>query len=340
MNNMRIVKGLLLCVALMPWAGPSSNAGNATTADKNPVLACKNPVCDFGTLDNAKPFEHTFVLWNEGNAPLEISRVRFCCGVSGALAQKVVAPGTNTTLSVKFSLIGRVGKQLKNIYVHSNDPAHPYYQLTLAGVAQRVYGAQSGTINVNLGKMLEGQTIEKEIPVSCPSSVVFRITNIVCDVDRFVVTRKATPAANTHLIKIRAIPPLAIGTTEAGIQLFTDHPVYGRIDILATVSVVSDFVVVPSEVRIVLFGEKQPPVTQHLTIRSRSGKAFKIMNAEVPNSDIKIEYVPLDGHGYGLKLNNIVPGTNLTGKAVVIGTDHETEKEILVPFDIRVPLRP
>lgn len=76
---------------------------------------------------------HVFVIWNRGDAPLEISRVRSCCGATATLAEQVVAPGTNTTVRVVASLRGLRGQVRRNIYVASNDPRQPQYHLGLVG---------------------------------------------------------------------------------------------------------------------------------------------------------------------------------------------------------------
>ena len=81
----------------------------------------------------AEPVTHVFVIWNRGDAPLEISRVRSCCGATATLAEQVVAPGTNTSVRVVASLRGRGGQVRKNIYVASNDPRRPQYHLGLVG---------------------------------------------------------------------------------------------------------------------------------------------------------------------------------------------------------------
>ena len=130
-RNLLISTGLLATLAL----STSSVAAETNSQPKSPKIACKQPVHEFGAVDNSQSVEHTFVMWNEGEAPLEIGRVRACCGATAEIADKTILPGTNTTLKIKLSLRGRNGKQQKSFYIASNDPEQRYYQLQLTGAA-------------------------------------------------------------------------------------------------------------------------------------------------------------------------------------------------------------
>ena len=85
----------------------SSSAGAAVPAAPvvdRPSLVCDAPVHDFGNLADAAPVVHSFLLWNRGTAPLEISNVRACCGGAAKAAANRIAPGASTTVEVTLSL--------------------------------------------------------------------------------------------------------------------------------------------------------------------------------------------------------------------------------------------
>ena len=98
-----------------------------------PRIACDQPVCDFGNADNHKVIKHTYILRNDGSDSLVISNIHACCGATVLLGQKIIAPGTNTTLEVNLSLLGRKGRVNKSLYVHSNDRLCPIFQLRMIG---------------------------------------------------------------------------------------------------------------------------------------------------------------------------------------------------------------
>jgi len=116
---------LLFCVALFSFV---------VTASAAPHISCANTTYNFNASNEISAVEHTFVLTNTGDEDLVFGQVRSCCGSKASLRDKVVAPGSNTTLNVKLSLRGRHGKVNKSIYVASNDPKHSYLQLNLTGI--------------------------------------------------------------------------------------------------------------------------------------------------------------------------------------------------------------
>lgn len=133
--RVRVLSGLLAVIlgTGFPAHALGENGDAAVPPPPAPVIHCDEPVFSFGDRSTAASVAHVFVIWNRGDAPLEISRVRACCGATATLADQVVAPGTNTTVRVVASLRGRRGQVQRNIYVASNDPRQPQYRLGLVG---------------------------------------------------------------------------------------------------------------------------------------------------------------------------------------------------------------
>jgi len=116
---------LLVCIALFSFV---------VTASAAPQISCANTTYNFNVSNEISAVEHTFILTNIGDEDLVFGQVRSCCGSTVSLRDKVVAPGSNTTLNVKLSIRGRHGKVNKSIYVASNDPKQSYLQLMLTGI--------------------------------------------------------------------------------------------------------------------------------------------------------------------------------------------------------------
>jgi hypothetical protein len=101
-----------------------------------PRLICDEPEYCFGTLSNTNDVPHTFVLANEGDAPLVIYRVQTDCGCTRVrLEDKIIHPGEQTTVQVRLILKGRAGRQHKRVTIESNDPDQPRLTLSLIGEA-------------------------------------------------------------------------------------------------------------------------------------------------------------------------------------------------------------
>jgi len=95
------------------------------TARDLPRLICDEPEYCFGTLSNTNDVPHTFVLANEGEAPLAIYRVQTDCGCTRVrLEDKIIHPGEQIAVQVRLILKGRAGHQHKRVTIVSNDPDH------------------------------------------------------------------------------------------------------------------------------------------------------------------------------------------------------------------------
>jgi hypothetical protein len=98
-----------------------------------PRIACDSPVCDFGTVTNGMKITHEFMIWNRGNSPLTITKVRACCGMKASMDDMEIAPNSNSVCRAVFDLARRNGAQDKKIYLASDDPQAPYFSLALKG---------------------------------------------------------------------------------------------------------------------------------------------------------------------------------------------------------------
>jgi hypothetical protein len=75
-----------------------------------------------------------FTFTNKGKRTITIRRVRTTCGCTAAkMSKDVYEPGEKGTLSVTFRFEGRTGKQLKTIFVTTDDPDKPTTHVELSG---------------------------------------------------------------------------------------------------------------------------------------------------------------------------------------------------------------
>ena len=102
-------------------------------AVSSPRIACDAPDLDFGSQSRTNVVRHSFIIKNDGQAPLTISRIHACCGASAHLAASNVPLQTNAVLELILPLSGRTGPMHKSLYIHSNDPVNPIFQLKIKG---------------------------------------------------------------------------------------------------------------------------------------------------------------------------------------------------------------
>jgi len=293
-----------------------------------PRIACTQAVHDFGAMDGSKPVEHVFTISNQGDAPLQIGHVRACCGASATIADKLIPPGSNTALKVTLSLSGRAGRQNKSFYVGSNDPAAPYLQLRLVGDVLQPLNVQPRS--VDFGILDAGVTTNTEVLISGNPNLCVNVTNVESDA-AFIATFGRGAALGAWRIIVRPMT-LMPGVTKGKVVVLTDHKDHSRVEIPVTVTVASDIVVVPHEIVMSEVGPNPEPVVRYVALRSRSGKAFEILEVTAPDPDIKISHSAIASGGYRITLANVRPFEDLDGKCLVIVTANPGIVQVTVPF--------
>ena len=134
----------------------------------NPKLVTQQTKYDFGDINQGEKVSHVFILYNNGGDLLVINDVKATCGCTAAIPEKnEIAPGESTNLNVTFNSAGRKGKQLKNIFVSSNDPETPEVVLTITAnvIFDETTISEAPTIYFpetehNFGKVDEGKVVE------------------------------------------------------------------------------------------------------------------------------------------------------------------------------------
>ncbi|MFN4032138.1 MAG: DUF1573 domain-containing protein [Fimbriimonadales bacterium] len=85
---------------------------------------------DFGETLQGAVVKHTFIIRNEGDAPLEIN-ARPSCGCVTPYYDRVIEPGKEGKIEAELRTAGFRGAQVKTIQVTSNDPDTPNLTLRL-----------------------------------------------------------------------------------------------------------------------------------------------------------------------------------------------------------------
>lgn len=96
-----------------------------------PHVALDSAIGDLGEVVKGESATHSFVIRNDGSAPLEISDVRPACGCTVANYDDVIPPGGSGTITATLDTTTVRGGASKSISVFTNDPENPQLQLTL-----------------------------------------------------------------------------------------------------------------------------------------------------------------------------------------------------------------
>ncbi len=95
------MKQIIFLVSILAFFSGFKYSGNPL---HGPLLIIDTSGSNFGLIPNIGQVEHTFILRNEGDKALHITRVQPACGCTVAsLKDSVLAPGEATNLLIKFS---------------------------------------------------------------------------------------------------------------------------------------------------------------------------------------------------------------------------------------------
>ena len=121
-----------------------------------PKAVIKQTEYDFKSIEQGKIVNHNFTITNTGGDLLKITDVRASCGCTAAKPDKSeLKPGESTAIKVSFNSSGRLGPQVKFVYVNTNDPANNEIKLKITG---DVVSLENSTVSNNLPKIYFPET--------------------------------------------------------------------------------------------------------------------------------------------------------------------------------------
>ncbi len=254
-------------------------------AGGQPRIAVEKDVCDLGEVGVDAKLTGQFKFTNTGNAPLEITGVQGCCGVTlkGVQAGQQYAPGQSGALEFDYQALSIPNPKLTRlVYLQTNDPEHKIISLTIkAAIVRRVdykpevlklvlKQANAGCPDITL-KSLDGR----------PFSITdFKATagSITADFDprakatEFVLKPKADLAKLEHNMRGR-------------VSIAVTHPECSTVDL--PYDVLPEFTVSPPN--IMMFGLKaEKSVERDIWILNNYQEDFEIESVTSQKGTIKL----------------------------------------------------
>jgi hypothetical protein len=197
-------------------------------------LSFGSPTHDFGEIEEGVQARHTFVLSNEGTAPLTIRSVRPSCGCTApTFTTEAIAPGETGEIVVVFDSEGRPGPFRKSIYV-SADAGGELVEQTLyitGRVEQETLAAGVPQGNVlfdadafDFGTVEGSRSVTHVFKMQHTGQRPIRITEVRVQPEGLDVAVPTTPVFAGDLVDIRAtVPAEAVaGPFDYAIVLVTD----------------------------------------------------------------------------------------------------------------------
>ena len=105
-------------------------------AAQAPKIGGRDSIFDFGSVVKGTKIAHRFVVKNEGQAPLVISKIGNPCDCFSAKFDGTIEPGKEGLIDVTVDTSKQEGPILMTGAVSSNDPERPVTHLTIKGLVK------------------------------------------------------------------------------------------------------------------------------------------------------------------------------------------------------------
>lgn len=130
---MKIVFRCMIFVFVALTLSAFAGVGLAQQAPAGPVVQVPESSFDFGEVIDGKDYVHDFKIKNVGSSDLVLKKVLPSCGTALAHADKVIPPGGEGRVSIRYLPKGCTGGTKKSTLVLTNDPNVSYFVLIVQG---------------------------------------------------------------------------------------------------------------------------------------------------------------------------------------------------------------
>jgi len=190
-----------------------------------PNLVVDRPVYDFAIITQGKKVTHSFVLKNKGTAPLHILRTRTSCGCTVAAASsQVILPGKRTEIRATFDSGNFSGNVEKTVFVETDDPRKPVFELTLRGSIEESINVSPR--RVDFGSVRAGTTKELMLTVENRGEKPLRLLAAASSVPQVEVqlSRSTLQPGTSAKVILKALPRKEDRILSGFLHLATDNP--------------------------------------------------------------------------------------------------------------------
>lgn len=185
----------VLCSTL--WL-PAVSFGSAS----GPGVTLSETQHDFGEVYEDRQLTYTFVVKNNGNAPLEILKVDPDCACTVPKYDRTIAPGSQgeITLTIKpYSVMRQFRKETR---IFSNDREHGEFTLVLTGTAKPFIEIQPSHIIRLRGA--PGDNLQGQVRFTSHLPGPFKITDYRTNIpDKIEVNLKAVEADRVYVLEVK-----------------------------------------------------------------------------------------------------------------------------------------
>lgn len=288
-----------------------------------PKIECDVPKYDFGTVIAGDAITHRFVIWNRGDEPLEIVKIKNCCGVETSVDPMIIAPGTNAICTSVFTTKNRSGEQDKQILLVTNDKKHLYYDLRMTGILQMPIEFTPRW--VRLDNLLADSPVSEIISATNMLKVAVTLDSVSV-AQKELTAEIAETSDRGWKIRLSSTSSLPVGQLNTRVILnFSTGPV--EVPVVGTIRPV-----IQSSPETILFNSSATgEVERQVMLRSGDGRSFDIVSASLENAEGSVATERLVDGKWRIRLS-VQPKSIVNGSVLHIRTSLEAQSVLDFPL--------
>lgn len=275
--------------------------------------------------------QYSFVVKNEGSAPLEITRVQPECGCTAAVPEEnPVAPGESTRITATFDTTGFTGYKVKAIRIYTNDPAQPSALLTFQGTVDTEISVDP--TRLYFGTVRKGANASKEFQIRKNARSTAEVKEVLSRSSHVKISQIAEGRFQATLssgVPTGVFRSRIVVRTTSNTNPVVNIPVFARVE--------GDLKLVPADVSFgLLQGPLQSAVTRKVRLLNSGERDVKVLSVKSSSPAISavIENSKKDeGREYVLEIG-VTRGTSGPFRGeVTITTDHpdKDQQTVILP---------
>ncbi|MCB0345441.1 MAG: DUF1573 domain-containing protein [Bdellovibrionales bacterium] len=312
----KLLAGIALFLAVVPLQA---------AAEMQPKMKLASTVHKFGTVLQGTRVQYSFVVRNEGSAPLEINRVQPECGCTAAVPEEnPVAPGESTRITATFDTTGFNGYKVKAIRIYTNDPEQPTALLTFQGTVDAEVSIDPPRLY--FGTVHKGGSASKEFVINLNQRANVKIKDVLSRSES-VKLEKIDESHMRASLKTDIAPGVfrsrIVVRTSSAANPIVNIPVFARIE--------GDLKLVPADVSFgLLKGPLQSAVTRKVRLVSSAEKPVKVLSVKSSSNAVSAVIDKAEGNEYQIEIG-VRRGTSGPFRGeVTITTDHPDKEQQVV----------
>jgi thiol-disulfide isomerase/thioredoxin len=327
-----------LAAGLLVYGAPNVAADEqaASTPAGQPKAEVPQPSFEFTDVWADQQLEHTFVIRNAGDAPLQITQVRPACGctVAGDYP-KEIAPGEEGKFPFRLNTRSLKGKFTKAITVGTNDPANAQIRLTLTGTVKHPIDVDPAR-GAFFGQIKRDAVVSRKITITNNTDESLNLTlDSKASSGCFQVDLAEKEPGKVYELTVTAHPPYQSGLNRHNVVLTTNNPKQPTITVPCMAEILERIDIRPARINVPhSSASTTPSLPRKVRISNNGDTPLKLGEATATDPRLTVEVKELQpGVHFDVIVN--IPGgySPEAGTAVVVKTDDKEFPELRIPIE-------